>query len=114
MSDEKTTKVLVTEDGTVLSEQPDGSYRRASGKTDWSRLEKMRDEEIDYSEIPELEEEFWMNADLAMPVTKDRITIRLDHDILQWLKSRGQGYQTRINAILRQYMQTQKDKRKGG
>jgi uncharacterized protein (DUF4415 family) len=97
----------VTEDGTVLIEQPDGSYRRAEGRTEWNRLEKMRDEDIDYSDIPELEEDFWMEADLSLPAPKDRITIRLDHDVLQWLKSKGRGYQTRINAILRKYKEAQ-------
>lgn len=104
MSSEKITKALIAQDGTVLIEQPDGSYRRAEGQTDWSRLEEMQDNEIDYSEIPEIDEEFWAKTELESPLPKDRVTIRLDHDVLQWLKSRGRGYQTRINAILRKYM----------
>jgi len=42
-----------------------------------------------------------------MPVPKDRLTIRIDHDVVQWLKQMGSGYQTRINAILRSYMNAQ-------
>jgi uncharacterized protein (DUF4415 family) len=70
-------------------------------------IEAIRDEEIDYSDIPELDEQFWAKAELRLPENKDRVTIRLDHDILEWLKTQGKGYQTRINAILRQYMDSQ-------
>jgi uncharacterized protein (DUF4415 family) len=105
MRKEKMTRALLTEDGAVLVEQPNGSYRRAEGKTDWKRLAAMSDEEIDYSEIPELDETFWAKAALRLPQTKDRVTLRLDHDVLRWFKAQGRGYQTRINAILRQYME---------
>lgn len=108
MSKEKITKALLTEDGAVLVEQPDGTYRRAEGKTDWNRLETLPDDQIDYSDIPELDETFWAKAQLRLPETKDRVTLRLDHDVLQWLKNQGKGYQTRINAILRQYMEVYK------
>ncbi len=104
MSKGKITRALLSEDGAVLVEQPDGSYRRAEGKTDWNRLEAMPDDQIDYSDIPELDEAFWAKTELRLPETKDRVTLRLDHDVLQWLKNQGKGYQTRINAILRQYM----------
>jgi len=77
---------------------------RTKGKTDLNRLRHMRDEDIDYSDIPPLDESFWQDARLTMPEPKDRLTIRVDHDIVQWLKKHGRGYQTRINAILRSYM----------
>ena len=67
----------------------------------------MRDSDIDDSDIPRLDESFWKSAKLSMPGTKDRLTIRVDHDIVEWLKKPGRGYQTRINAILRTYMQAQ-------
>jgi uncharacterized protein (DUF4415 family) len=44
-----------------------------------------------------------------MPEPKDRLTIRLDHDVVEWLKRAGSGYQTRINVILRSYMQAQSE-----
>ena len=47
-----------------------------------------------------------------MPEPKDRLAIRLDHDVVQWLKKNGKGYQTRINAILRSYMQAQSTARR--
>src|SRR5260370_42239770 len=85
------------------------SRARAKGKTDFRRLRKMRDEEVDYSDIPKLHELFWKKAKLTMPEPKDRLTIRVDHDVVEWLKKKGSGYQTRINAILRSYMRAQSD-----
>ena len=76
----------------------------ASG-TDWERLERMTDDEIDTSDIPPLEPEFWENAVLQIPQKKQPVTIRLDADVLTWFKSQGKGYQTRINAVLRTYME---------
>jgi uncharacterized protein (DUF4415 family) len=64
----------------------------------------MRDKDIDDSDIPKLDESFWRTAKLTMPAPKDRVTIRLDHDLVEWLRQNGSGYQTRINAILRSYM----------
>jgi uncharacterized protein (DUF4415 family) len=52
---------------------------------------------------------FWEQAKLTMPESKDRLTIRVDHDVVEWLKKAGSGYQTRINAILRSYMKAQSE-----
>lgn len=82
--------------------------KKASG-TDWKRLEAMSDDEIDTSDIPELDDEFFNQAELHLPVKKP-ITIRLDSDVLEWFKSQGQGYQTRINNLLRQYMEAQQSR----
>jgi uncharacterized protein (DUF4415 family) len=82
---------------------------RAKGKTDFRRLREMLDEEIDYSNIPKLDRSFWKAAKLTMPESKDRLTIRIDHDVVEWLKKAGSGYQTRINAILRSYMKAQSE-----
>ena len=61
--------------------------------------------EINYSDIPELGASFFKSGKLRMPKAKPRISIRLDADILEWFKSHGNGYQTRINAVLRMYME---------
>jgi uncharacterized protein (DUF4415 family) len=66
----------------------------------------MDDREIDYSDIPETDEEFWKNAKLVIPDQKAKISIRLDKDILEWFKAEGKGYQTKINAVLRSYVET--------
>ena len=62
---------------------------------------------IDYSDIPELDEEFFKTAVQVWPPVKIQLTIRLDADVLHWLKSNGRGYQTRINRILRLAMESQ-------
>jgi uncharacterized protein (DUF4415 family) len=62
---------------------------------------------IDYSDIPPLGEEFFAKAAAAWPPVKKQLTIRLDADILAWLKGHGRGYQTRINRILRVVMESQ-------
>jgi uncharacterized protein (DUF4415 family) len=61
---------------------------------------------IDYSEIPPLTDAFWKNA-VRNPFyrpKKTSTTVRIDSDVLLWLRSRGKGYQSRINAILRREM----------
>jgi len=88
------------------------SAARTKGKTDFRRLRAMRDAEIDYSDIPKLGKSFWKEAKLVLPEPKDRLTIRIDHDVVEWLKKQGSGYQTRINAILRSYMMAQSDDRR--
>jgi len=62
---------------------------------------------IDYSGIPPLGDEFFAKAVAAWPPAKHQLTIRLDADVLDWLKANGRGYQTRINRILRAAMETQ-------
>jgi uncharacterized protein (DUF4415 family) len=79
-------------------------------KTDWARVDATKDSEIDYSEIPELDREFFQKAVLRMPEPKTTVTIRLDRDVLNWFKREGRGYQTRINALLRAYMEAQKQR----
>ena len=80
--------------------------KKTSG-TDWERLNAMSDEDIDTSDIPELDDDFFQQAELHLPVKKP-VTIRLDADVLEWFKGQGQGYQTRINNLLRKYMETHK------
>jgi uncharacterized protein (DUF4415 family) len=73
-------------------------------------LANLPDEEIDYSEIPELDEEFWQHAELVAPQTKERVTIRVDREVLEFFRRGGQGYQTRMNAVLRAYVLGQQGK----
>lgn len=82
---------------------------RSKGATDFKRLHALRDSEIDFSDVPKLDKLFWATAKLTLPEPKDRLTIRVDHDVVRWLKKQGKGYQTRINAILRSYMEAQAD-----
>src|ERR1700733_8138169 len=79
--------------------------RKKSIKSDLARLDRMKDSAIDYSEIPPLGDEFFKKATAAWPPAKQQLTIRLDADVLNWLKANGRGYQTRINHILRAAME---------
>ncbi len=76
--------------------------------SDSQRLRKMKDEEIDYSDIPELDEAFFEKAVIVLPKPKASVCIRLDQEVLDWFKSQGKGYQTRINAVLRAYVRSRK------
>jgi uncharacterized protein (DUF4415 family) len=69
----------------------------------------MQDSDIDTSEMPELDDTFFARAQLHVP-PKKAVTMRLDADVLTWLKEQGQGYQTRINTLLRAYMQAQQQR----
>ena len=76
-------------------------------------IEAIKDEDIDYSDIPEAGEDFWRRAELQMPRPKKGVYVRLDADVLDWLKSKGKGYQTRLNAMLRALMESdRREKRK--
>ena len=89
------------------------SYKLAElPKISAARKAKLRamairpDLDIDTTDIPVMSDEQWRTAtrrDLYRPV-KQQITARVDADVLEWLKSKGKGYQTRVNAILRREM----------
>jgi uncharacterized protein (DUF4415 family) len=89
---------------------------RRKGKTDWARLDAMTDEEIEASIANDPDwEEFkdidWSKAVLVIPPKKKAISIRVDEDVLDYFKTEGAGYQRRINAVLRSYMQQKRKKR---
>jgi uncharacterized protein (DUF4415 family) len=81
------------------------SSKRQS-KTDWKRIDAIRDEDIDFSDSPELGPDFFANA-ILWPGPKRQITLRLDPDVLKFFRKQGRGYQTTINAVLRKYMEAQ-------
>jgi len=91
-----------------MKDAPTGKKLKASKGTDWERLRHMSDAELhaaivtDPDEHP-TDEDFWKDAKVILPRRKEVVTIRLDADLLDWLR-REPGYQTRINAILRSYM----------
>ena len=78
----------------------------ARRKQKLARLARQPDDEIDYSDIPSLTDDFWKNAvsnPFYRPVKK-QITLRLDADVIAWLRVQGRGYQTKANALLRNAM----------
>lgn len=84
--------------------------QQRTGSSDLERLRKMKDTEIDYNDIPELDEDFWTRAELYTR-PKESISVRIDADVMAWLRSKGRGYQTRLNAILRAVMDQERGKR---
>lgn len=77
-------------------------------RSDWKRLRSLSGRQIRRAiesdpEARPTDAEFWKNARVVMPAAKGTITIRLDADLLEWLRKQ-KGYQTRINAVLRAYM----------
>jgi uncharacterized protein (DUF4415 family) len=102
----------VLPDGTVLERQGDGSYRPAKLQTDWDRIRRLTEEEIEEwarsdPDHPPLDDEFWKAIDAQKP-EKQAISIKLDKDLLDFFKAQGRGYQTRINAVLRHYVERMK------
>ena len=78
-----------------------------------AKLDALPADQIDTSDIPELTDEQWASAvrgRFYRPI-KQQVTARLDADVLAWLKAGGQGYQTRMNAILRRAMMAELDRR---
>ena len=78
-----------------------------NSQTDWNRVDKLRDEDIDFSDSPEVTPEMFAKAVLRKglkPVSKKtQVTLRIDDDVLTWFKKQGKGYQTRINSLLKAY-----------
>ena len=85
--------------------------RRLKGETDYPRLNAMTDDDIAKAvandpDAPPLDID-WDKASLVIPPGKDIITLRLDRDILKWLRAQGKGYQTLINQVLRAFYSAQ-------
>ena len=77
---------------------------KRQSRTDWKRIDAMRDEDIDLSDSPELGPEFFKHA-ILWPGPKKQITLRIDPDVLKFFRKQGRGYQSTINAVLRKYME---------
>jgi uncharacterized protein (DUF4415 family) len=103
-------------DGTYIIEHTDGRLERRKSETDWARLDALTDAEIeasiaddpDWQEFADID---WSKAVLVVPPKKKAISIRVDEDVLDYFKQQGAGYQRRINAVLRSYMEQKRKKR---
>jgi len=80
-----------------------------TSETDWERVRNMKDEDIDFSDLPRLTEKDFANAIVRKGFkpspTKQQITLRIDQDVIAFFREQGQGYQTKINQLLRAYME---------
>jgi uncharacterized protein (DUF4415 family) len=88
------------------------SKRNSGTETNWARLRRLKPEDIRKGVAADpdahgTDDRFWKDAKVVMPTPKEIVTMRLDADLLRWFR-RERGYQTRINAILRAYMQARR------
>jgi len=84
------------------------------GQTDWEALDQLSDKEIEAAVADDPDaaplDVDWSNAKLVTPPKKTAMSIRLDDDVLEFFRQTGPGYQTRINAVLRHYMEHRRGK----
>jgi uncharacterized protein (DUF4415 family) len=95
-----------------MNDDISGSTSTTEPVTDWERVRGASDEEVRAAvaadpEARPTDAAFWEGARVVMPRNKETVTIRLDADLLEWLR-REPGYQTRINAVLRAYMDAER------
>ncbi len=79
-------------------------------QTDWQKLEAMTDEEIDYSDIPPLDDDFFARATLRTPDQPVTVTMQVDPDVFAWFKAQEDGWEQRMRAALRIYAEAHKDR----
>ena len=84
-----------------------GKNTKKRSRTDWKRVDSLRDEDIDYSDIPEQGPDFFAHA-IIWPGPKKQITLRVDPDVLTFFRKQGKGYQSIMNAVLRRYVEAHK------
>ena len=100
-NDSKPQMVRVESDGTITPEI----------EAELKALAEMSDDDIDYSDIPQITDFSGFEVGRFYRPVKETVTMRLDADVLHWLKQGGRGYQSRLNAILRKEMTSQPNKR---
>jgi uncharacterized protein (DUF4415 family) len=84
--------------------------RPEASRTNWAMLRSRSDQDIERlaaedADNPATSEEDWVNAVVGLPVLKTPVNAKFDADVVEWFKSQGRGYQTRMNAVLRRYME---------
>jgi uncharacterized protein (DUF4415 family) len=95
-----------------MSKDSTGKRSRALA-TDWKRVREMTDAEVRAAregdpDVPPTDDAFWEGAKLVVPADREAVTLEIDSDVLSWFRRR-RGYQRRINAILRSYMESHGD-----
>ncbi|MDQ3654525.1 MAG: BrnA antitoxin family protein [Chloroflexota bacterium] len=87
---------------------------RGESQTDWARVDAMTEEDLEAAIASDPDEAGWVydwdNVIIGIPGPKRQVTVRLDGDIIEWFKDTGKGYQTRMNAVLRSYVEAEKRK----
>ena len=87
----------------------DAMLARGEDRSDLDRVRALTEEELEASIDREEEGEVdWSSLQVGLPEPKRQLTLRLDADVVEWFRSRGPGYQTRMNAVLRSYVEAQR------
>ena len=99
-------------DGRVYRRNADETLSPLRDETDYARLDALSAAEIERiadsdAEGAPMSDTEWADAEIRQPVKKP-VGLKLDDDILTWFKAQGRGYQTRINAVLRRYVEAQR------
>ena len=76
-----------------------------------AQIAATKDEDIDFSDIPELDDTFWREAKLVKPDLTEQVTMRIKRSVLDYFRAPGKGYQTRINRVLESYVRAQRESR---
>ncbi len=93
---------------TTVSYTPDPDRKPQLTEEQECKLAELKDEDIDYSDIPELDDDFWKNAKPVMPDLTKPVTLRVKQSVLQYFQANGKkGYQSRMNAVLESYVKAQ-------
>ena len=106
LQDEKYCKICDNERQIVMNAKDLNNISR----TNWQALDSMSDEDIDYSDIPPLTDEFFEKATLRIPAAQAKNVIQLEPDVIAWFKAENKDYQTAINEILRRHIESSVNK----
>ena len=97
------------------AKQIERKIKRGEDRTDWTKIRRTTGAEVEASfaaDPDDIENEpDWTKAIIGVPARKDSITLRIDHDVLEWFRTRGKGYQTMMNNVLRAFVQTRRRRR---
>ncbi len=92
------------------AKQTKAKIARGEDRTDWDKVDSLTGSKLEASiraDVDEIQGEAdWMRSIVGIPARKDHINIRVDHDVLEWFRSNGKGYQTLMNNVLRAFVQT--------
>ncbi len=78
-------------------------------ETDWARIDAMTDEDIDTSDCPPLDEDFFARAEWRMPEKNRAVTLSVNSEVLKWFEGQGAEFQQRINAALKIYAEAHQE-----
>ena len=91
------------------AEELDRMRQQGRSRTDWARVDALTEAELEASIDHEEEGEIdWSGVQAGIPGPKQQLTVRLDVEVIEWFKAQGPGYQTRMNAVLRSFVEAQR------